>query len=320
VRVGKQAIVWGKAEGAFITDIVSPQNLRSFILADFKEIRMGVPAVKGSYYSGPFTFKAVWLPRVVPTKQPEKGSIWYTEKMDKLSGAEQPDDSLENSEVFGKVSYFGSILNMELMAGYAWDDLPVLEGDINLSTKQDNTKALYERYTVAGGSFSTTIGSVVMRSEAAAYIDRAFTSIETEGPPVRTLETKEYNQFHGLAGIDWSIAGVDMSSQYIIKYINNYDDSLIKDEFDHTATLRLRDSYLANTLRWEIFAYAGFDPSDFSDLSGSADSLIRSSVTYKIEEGVEFKTGTEVFLGDEEGKFGRYNDNSLVYVSLRWYF
>ena len=28
IRVGKQAVVWGEAEGVFITDIVSPQDLR----------------------------------------------------------------------------------------------------------------------------------------------------------------------------------------------------------------------------------------------------------------------------------------------------
>ncbi|MDD3903940.1 MAG: hypothetical protein PHO09_09710, partial [Sphaerochaeta sp.] len=33
LRVGKQTIIWGEAEGAFITDIVSPRDMRSFILA-----------------------------------------------------------------------------------------------------------------------------------------------------------------------------------------------------------------------------------------------------------------------------------------------
>ena len=38
-RIGKQAVVWGEAEGAFITDVVSPQDMRSFILADFREVK-----------------------------------------------------------------------------------------------------------------------------------------------------------------------------------------------------------------------------------------------------------------------------------------
>jgi len=46
VRTGKQQIIWGQADGVFITDIVSPKNLTEFLLWDFNEIRMGVTAVK----------------------------------------------------------------------------------------------------------------------------------------------------------------------------------------------------------------------------------------------------------------------------------
>ena len=317
IRVGKQAIVWGEAEGAFITDIVSPQNLRSFILADFTEVRMGVPAVKADYFAGPLTFEAVWLPRFVPTAQPDADSIWFTEKMKLMSNPDLPSDDLENSEFFGKISYFGSALNGELMAGYAWDDNPVLEGDINLVTGVPSIEALYERYTVVGGSFSTTIGSVVLRSEAAAYLDRAFTKIENPGPPTRTLATSEHHQLHGLAGLDWSLLGIDMSSQYILQYIHDYDTALLSDEYDHTLTFRLRDSNMAETLTWELFTYVGFDP---EDIENSTDALLRPSLTYSLEDGVEIQSGVEMFLGDESGKFGQYEDNTMAYVSLRWYF
>lgn len=307
LRVGKQAIVWGEAEGAFITDIVSPQDLRSFILADFNEIRMGVPAVKADYFTGPFTIEAVWLPRFVPTEQPDQDSIWATPEMEKMEGAALPSADLENSEFFGKVSYFGSALNAELMAGYAWDDLPVLEGSAA------DPDALYKQYAVVGGSFSTTIASVVLRSEAAAYLDRSFTKVSAPF----TLDTAEYDQLHGLAGLDWSLFGVDLSAQYILQYIFEYDDALMADEYDHTLTFRMRDSYLSDTLTWEFFGYFGFDP---EDLSESSDALLRPSVTYSIEDGVEIQTGAEIFLGDANGKFGRYEENSMAYVSMRWYF
>ncbi len=102
-----------------------------------------------------------------------------------------------------------------------------------------------------------------------------------------------------------------------MKYIHNYDEALLAEEYDHTATLRLWDAYLSNTLTWELFGYVGFSP---EDLSGSANTLLRPSLTYSIEKGVEIETGAEIFLGDEKGNFGRYQDNSLAYVSLRWYF
>lgn len=52
LRAGKQQIIWGKAEGVFITDIVSPKDLSEFLLRDFDEIRMGVTSLKAGYYFG----------------------------------------------------------------------------------------------------------------------------------------------------------------------------------------------------------------------------------------------------------------------------
>lgn len=304
IRIGKQAVVWGEAEGAFITDIVSPQDLRSFILADFREVRMGVAAVKADWYAGPFTIETVWLPRFVPASQPDADSIWHTASMPDMSGAQLPGSELENSEVFGKISYFGSAFNAELMAGYAWDDLPVLTGPA------PSAVVGYERLTVAGGSFSTTIGSVVLRTEAAAYLDRAFTRVETPGAPP-TLGTAEHHQIHALGGLDWSMAGIDFSSQYIAQYIHDWNESLMAEEYVQTVTFRMRDSFLSDTLTLQLFGYFGLDP---------ADALLRPSLTWSLEDGVELETGAEIFLGDETGTFGRYADNSLAYLSLRWYF
>ncbi|NBK20656.1 MAG: hypothetical protein EOM68_01360, partial [Spirochaetia bacterium] len=136
IRVGKQAIIWGEAEGAFITDLVSPRDMRSFILADFKEIRKGVPAIKIDYYKDAFTFEGIWIAKFIPTSMPETGSMW-AKKMGMVEDnpaafanaefkLEMPENTLKNSEVFGKVSHFGSTANWALMGGYAFTDEPYI--------------------------------------------------------------------------------------------------------------------------------------------------------------------------------------------------
>ncbi|MDZ7764431.1 MAG: DUF1302 family protein [Melioribacteraceae bacterium] len=76
LRIGKQQIIWGKADGVFITDIVSPKDLREFLLPDFNEIRVGVTALKFDYYLGNNTFELVWIPVFTPTQMPDQNSIW----------------------------------------------------------------------------------------------------------------------------------------------------------------------------------------------------------------------------------------------------
>ena len=75
-RLGKQQIIWGKADGVFITDIVSPKNLDEFLLPDFDEIRIGITSVKANYYLGNSFFELVWIPSFISTKLANPPSIW----------------------------------------------------------------------------------------------------------------------------------------------------------------------------------------------------------------------------------------------------
>lgn len=82
LRIGKQQIIWGKADGVFITDVISPRDLSEFILPDFEEIRIGTNAVKFDYYLGNSTFEAVWIPTFQPTILPDGNSIWASKMSD----------------------------------------------------------------------------------------------------------------------------------------------------------------------------------------------------------------------------------------------
>lgn len=318
IRVGKQAIMWGQAEGAFITDIVSPRDMRSFILADFREIRKGIPAMKVDYFTGPFTFEGIWIPQFVPSSMPPSDSIWLRQMPQGLSGVpidlSEPTLHFENSEVFGKIRYFGPRISWEVMGGYAWTDEPFVT---NLNTSLptiDSIDAQYGRYTVAGGSFSTSVGTMVLRGEAAAYFNKPFTFGSFTNPD--SVTSKEFHQVQSLIGIDWSLLGMDMSAQYLLSYIHNHESGIMEQfravpEFGHTVTFRVQDTFLDDRLTARVFTYVEIDP---------LNALIRPSLSWSIEDGVMLEGGAEIFIGDETGMFGHYQDNTMAFVSLRWYF
>lgn len=300
-RIGKQAVVWGKAEGFFITDIVSPQDLSYFILSDFSEIRMGIPAVRVQKYLGNLSFDTVWVPFFVPTVFPEPNSPWHTKSMSMITPRDFRMDGLSDGEFFGKVAYYGSGIDAEFMAGYARDDQPVLEGALPLPITS------YKRFTVIGGSLSKTLGPMLARAEAAVYLDRSFTALQS---PVEFGIVRK-NELVGLAGLDWNMAGIDLSIQYAGQYVFDRNESMVLPEYRHTASARARDTFLSDYLALELFAYVGLDP---------IDVLLRPSVSYTVEDGVILKAGADVFLGDSSGQYGQYHDNTLVSVSLSWYF
>lgn len=320
IRVGKQAVMWGQAEGAFITDIVSPRDMRSFILADFREIRKGIPAVKADYFTGPFTFEGIWIPQFVPSSMPAEDSIWQR-AIPFPSGTPisftEPSLHFENSEVFGKIRYFGPRISWEVMGGYAWTDEPFVTR-VNINPDPDPTiesiDVNYGRYTVLGGSFSTSVGTTVIRGEAAAYLNKPFTVGELTSPA--SVTSKEFHQVQSLIGIDWSLFGTDMSAQYILAYIHNHEQGIMEQfravpEFGHTVTFRVQKTLLDDRLTAKVFSYLEIDP---------MNALVRPSLSWNIEDGVILEGGAELFFGDEDGMFGYYHDNSMVYASLRWYF
>ena len=103
LRLGKQQIVWGKADGVFITDIVSPKNLSEFLLPDFEEIRIGVTSLKLDFYTGDNTLEVVWIPIFTPTTLPETGSIWSVNIGDEFMGS--PNLLFETAEKIFDTTY-----------------------------------------------------------------------------------------------------------------------------------------------------------------------------------------------------------------------
>ena len=119
LRIGKQQIIWGKADGVFITDVISPRDLSEFILPDFEEIRIGTNAIKFDYYLGNSTFEAVWIPTFESTILPEENSIWapkmpnFTMPVNYDYTYTEVENKLSESEIAFKYSYLGSAIDFE---------------------------------------------------------------------------------------------------------------------------------------------------------------------------------------------------------------
>lgn len=308
LRIGKQQIIWGKAEGVFITDVVSPKDLSEFLLPDFDEIRIGVNALKADYFLGATTFELVLIPVFTPTVQPESDSIWSVTPsspvMPTFNDTEDVEMTLENGEVFTKFSYLGSLLDFEIMGGYMWDDEPTphvtgLGPPLEITPK-------YHRLILGGGSVSTAVAGVVARAEGAYYHGKYF---RTDDPTTdEGVIHKDY--IHYLVGADFSLVGIDLSAQYIQQIILDYDDLIIADQIDHMATVRLSKTFFRETLRLELFSYLGLN---------EPDALLRPKIVYDITDGVEILFGANVFLGDD-GSFGQYNENDMLYAKVKYNF
>ena len=323
LRIGKQQIVWGKADGVFITDIVSPLNLTEFLLPDFDEIRTGVTAAKLDYYIGNSTIELIAIPQFTPTTRPDANSIWYIQPqfpapttLDWSKSTINP--SLENSEIFLKYSTMTSKIDFDLMGGYTWDDNPTMH--VQKQFGMDTTtmppspilKGLiitpeHHRLTVAGGSFSSEIKGFILRGEAAYYNGKYFQTEDMQAEDA--LIQKDYLNY--VVGLDFSIGSVKMSAQFIQKYILDYSDGMVDDEINNMATGLIRYDMMRETLHLELFSYVG--------LTGE-DALIRPKISYDFDDSFNILLGANIFVGDRSGQFGQYQDNTMVYTKIKYNF
>ncbi len=315
-RLGKQQIVWGQADGVFITDIVSPLDLTDFLMRDFNEIRIGVNAAKINYYpSYDHSFELVWMPSFTPGVLPEDGSMWRPP----VDFAAPPtfDNSnsgvpfnLESSEVFLKYSMSKAWADIQLMGAYTWDDAPAMH--VTPIAPPDPAapglliKPEHHRLALAGMSFNTQVADFVIRGEGAYYFNKYYQTAD----PTATDFLVEKNFINYVVGLDKTIGDWKFSTQFIQRVIIDYDEQIKENEVDNLATLLISKSMFRETVRLEWFSYHGLTTND---------ALMRIRGFYYPMDAVSLELGANIFTGTE-GMFGQYNDNDMVYARIKYNF
>lgn len=76
IRVGKQVTAWGKTDGGFIMDVISPFDLSEFTTQQFTELREGVTALSYARFFGRNTLQVLVNPVFEPSRLPAYTGRW----------------------------------------------------------------------------------------------------------------------------------------------------------------------------------------------------------------------------------------------------
>ena len=169
----------------------------------------------------------------------------------------------------------------------------------------------HKRLTLAGGSFSTTLGPFVVRGEGAYYWGKYFNTID----PGKNDGVIQKDYIHYMLGLDYTLFDINFSAQFIQRAIMNYDNSIapspfFKSQYNNMMTFLARYSTLNETLTLELFTYYDFEYSS---------SLIRPRVLFDYSDAINLQFGANVFTGSE-GAFGQYNKNDMIYGKIIYSF
>lgn len=310
VRLGRQIIIWGKADGLIITDVISPKDQSAFMKREFDDMRLAVDAVKLQLHMDAFRIEGVWIPLFVPTKLPEPGSLWYYQ-MDapdsvllSLTEAIVPESTMLNSEFGFRLAVNSSWLDLSLYWYDGWYDDYVVSRQVSQSgsTLQLTMEPKYHRAHMIGLDAAKPMGEFVWRLESGLFINKPFI-----GEAIHDEQLYRHHEIKSLIGLDWS-PGDDWSitGQVYNNYVIDYDQALDVNEQDWAITLTISKKLLDQLLELSASAYSTMD---------FDEGYAQMEADYALTDGLHIALGATILYG-QTGYMAAIanNDNGWMHV------
>ena len=309
VRVGKQNIVWGRADALNPTDVLTPKDFTLLSAKDEEERRIGTAALKTNYYRGNYTLSMVWLPIFNPTTLPLSGVPGFQITQNKRSQGEWTHQGFAV-----KLDQTGGEVDWSLSYYYGLDLFPIGKP---LSPTQVVLE--HNRIHMVGADFAKNLGRFGVRGEA-AYV-------HTQNPDGSDPFLKNPYAYYVL-GVDHDVTeDLNVNFQAYQRLIINFKDAF---QFQNTVTRntavlnvifnqqmdrvqegfsgRIKATAWNKTLEAELLGVYEANRGSF---------FLRPSVAYAFTDTWKGFAGWDIYNGRKQSIYGFLQQNSAFFAELR---
>ncbi|TQV82219.1 DUF1302 family protein [Denitrobaculum tricleocarpae] len=310
IRLGKQQVVWGEADGLKVLDVINPQSFREFILPEFEDSRIPLWSFNSEIPIGEDSLlQLLWIPDQTYDDIPEADAAFaFTAPRlvpalpagTPLLGNEfrRPNSFVEDSDAGARFTTF--LEGWELSANYFfhYSDRPVVRrsvepGGIRLSQS-------YERTHLIGGSFNNAFADWVLRGEAGYSSDRFFITEEADDRD-GVVESGEVSY---VLGLDYQgFSDTLLSAQLFQSLITDYDEGIVQDQLETSATFLLERNFMNETLKLSLLVIQSLN---------LGDGVAQAELDYQFTSNVNLTLGADIFYGDEDGLYGQFRNRDRV--------
>lgn len=316
VKIGRQVLTWGTGDLLFLNDNFPKDWQAFFIGRDVEYLKAPSDAIKMSLFSDIANWDVVFTPRFDPDRfiTGERISYYNMLLRDRAgrnyeTEADIPNRWFRDHEWATRV--YRNIRGVEL-AGYGYWGYWKSPGGMDLLSQ----KATFPRLSVYGGSIRGPLAGGVANFEAAYYDSR-----EDRQGNNRFINNSEMRFLVGYERqVPELMDDLTLGAQYYVEWMMDYDEYRrtlpvfvpARDELRHVVTFRVTKLLLNQNLELSLFTY--YSPSD-------SDAYLRPNISYKIDDHWTAEVGGNVFFGNEKHTFfGQFQNNSNVYMALRYSF
>ncbi len=266
LRIGRQIITWGKADGLTVTNLINDQNQVQRPFVDPDDRFIASDAFKINYFLDSGTIEGVLsLP-------PEASDLDF----------EQPG--------FGfRYSVLGMGTDYEISAG-SFPQSNLMIKVYNQMT--GDQKEIYQDQNFIGGSFSNDLGAFVLKGEGAYFFDRDYLQQTQRGPKII-----ENDELELLLGIDYYLGDYLIALQAKEGILIDEPTNIVRDKSMGQYSLMVQRSFFRDNLNIENWLIYREQP----ELPGMGDTFLwRPRLTYDYSDQVALSTGLDYILEGPE--------------------
>jgi hypothetical protein len=310
VRVGRQIIVWGRADKVNPTDSWSTREYTLLAPSDDDQ-RLGVTSMQATWNAGPYRLIALWQPE---WRYPSLPIPPLPPGLSLRNVA--PSDSLQ--QVGFKIDHSGEGLDWSVSYAHVLDRMPDL-AILPTPVQGLPVGLIYRPVSVVGADAAIPMGQYGLRGEI------AYTRTENQDAP--NAITKRPNLF-AVLGVERTFNGeLNINLQYLyrrtfdfvpLSSYSNPTTRLLADQVDllsnqlapdmQGASLRINYKAFNETLEFEIAGVTWFH---------RGDSAIDPKVSYAFTDHLKAIVGGQLYHGPTESFFGRLGPTSNAYAEVQ---
>ncbi|MCP4024406.1 MAG: hypothetical protein GY729_21365 [Desulfobacteraceae bacterium] len=311
VKLGNQIIVWGKADTAAITDVVSPRDLSEFIFLELEDARFGQFMLSSDIYWDIANLFVFISPFPDTDREPDIGTRYFRTLPDLDSYAIN-----ENKPEFGDLEY-GLRLSKTLektelsfMAGRFFANAPVYGHNGAFENDMPILRKDFAEYNMAGAAVSYAMQSFLLKFEGAFK----------NNFPLQGLDENNYytivasDIFDAMAGLEYNandryLLTFELSNRHIF---GNMSTLPATDRDSTSFYFAYLKNFFNDTLEFEyIFYYHIQDENLFHDFQ----------LTYDVTDNIEVKGSLALFnMQDKDSILWQYKDEDRITFEIRYYF
>lgn len=309
LRIGKQQVVWGQADGLRVLDVVNPFSFREFTLPDFEDRRIPLWTINAEIPVGEAMVQLLWIPDQTYNETPDPDAVFaFTSPLVvpylppgvpvTVQEPNRPDNVAADADAGVRFSAFlgGWDVSLNYLYHYQDEAVPFQERKMTETIVAPE----FERTHLFGGTFSGVFGDVTLRGEFGYSTDRYFVTrdlADADG----VVKTSE---FGSVLGLDYN--GIDdflISAQVFGSFLGDHPDGIVRDRVEGRASLLIERTFLNDILAARILVVSSLN---------DGDGLIQFDLPYNLRSNVVLKLGADVFYGARDGLFGQFGDADRV--------